>query len=91
MAIIIVIRSPHGLPTPMIPDTQAARAASPTPALDETLLAVIGILHAVQLQSSIAGWMRAGALLSECGMVWCDDPALVHTWAQRGREAMREL
>jgi hypothetical protein len=35
--------------------------------------------------------MYAGALLSERGTVWCDDPALVHTWSQRGREAMREL
>ena len=35
--------------------------------------------------------MYAGALLSERGMVWCDDPALVHTWAQRRREVMREL
>jgi hypothetical protein len=39
------------------------------------------------LQSSIAGWMRAGALLSERGEVWCGDPALVHEWALRGREA----
>jgi hypothetical protein len=35
--------------------------------------------------------MRAGALLSERGAVWSDDPALVDTWAQRGREAVREL
>jgi hypothetical protein len=38
-------------------------AADGSPAtLDETLLAVIGILHAARLQSSIAGWLRAGAL-----------------------------
>ena len=72
-------------------DAQAACAASPTPVLDETLLAVIGILHATRLQDNIAGWMHAGALLSERGTVWCDDLTLVHTWAQRGREAMREL
>ena len=58
---------------------------------DETLLAVVGILHAARLQSSVAGWMRAGALLSERGEVWCDEPALVHAWALRGREAMQEL
>lgn len=64
--------------------------------LDETLLAVIGILHAARLQSSIAGWLRAGALLqprpqSERGVEWFDDPALMREWARRGREAMREL
>ena len=61
--------------------------------LDETLLAVIGILHAARLQSSIAGWLRAGALRpqSERGAEWFDDPALVGEWARRGREAMREL
>jgi hypothetical protein len=42
---------------------------------------------AARLQSSIAGWMRAGALLSERGKVWCGDPALVHKWALHGREA----
>jgi hypothetical protein len=31
--------------------------------IDETLLAVIGILHDARLQSSVAGWLRAGALL----------------------------
>jgi hypothetical protein len=35
---------------------------APAPAFDETLLAVIGILHAARLQCSIAGWLRAGAL-----------------------------
>jgi hypothetical protein len=67
--------------------------------LDETLLAVIGILHAARLQSSVAGWLRASALfqpLSEHGdddgtKAWCDDPVLVHAWASRGREAMHEL
>jgi hypothetical protein len=64
--------------------------------LDETLLAVIGMLHAARLQSSIAGWLRAGALLqprprSERGAEWFDDPALMREWACRGREAMREL
>ncbi len=83
-------------PAPLLPTANdpSARAGLPlptTPALDETLLAVIGILHAARLQSSIAGWVRAGALLSERGAAWCDDPALVHTWAQRGREAAREL
>jgi hypothetical protein len=46
----------------------AAGGTSPAPApaavFDETLLAVIGILHAARLQSSIAAWVRAGALLS---------------------------
>jgi len=86
MTIVIVVHSPH--------DCQRyaqAHAASPTPALDETLLAVIGILHTARLQNNIAGWMCAGALLSERGTVWCDDPALVHVWAQRGHDAMQEL
>ena len=71
--------------------------------LDETLLAVIGILHAARMQSSVAGWLRAGALIqprsqprpqrphSERGVEWFDDPVLVREWAQSGREAMREL
>jgi hypothetical protein len=70
----------------------ATTAAAPEPALDETLLGVVGILHAARLQSSIAGWMHDGALRSGgCSEVWCDDPALVHTWALRGRDAMQEL
>ena len=52
---------------------------------------MIGILHAARLQDNVAGWMCAGALLSERGTVWCDDSTLVRTWAQRGREAMQEL
>lgn len=80
---------------------------APTAAFDETLLAVIGILHAARLQSSIAGWLRASPLflpLSERGSggdggdgdgdgakAWCDDPVLVRAWASRGREAMHEL
>jgi hypothetical protein len=75
--------------------TAAAHDDADAPAsssfFDETLLAVVGILHAARLQSSIAGWVRAGALLSGRGEVWCDDPALVHAWALRGREAMQEL
>ncbi|KAH9035185.1 hypothetical protein EDB85DRAFT_2073481 [Lactarius pseudohatsudake] len=64
--------------------------------LDETLLAVIGILHAARLQSNVAGWLRAGALIQarpslEGGAEWFDDPALMHHWARRGREAMHEL
>jgi hypothetical protein len=64
--------------------------------LDETLLAVIGILHAARLQSSVAGWLRAGALLRSQSQdskaaEWFDDPALMSEWACRGREAMREL
>ncbi|KAH9010217.1 hypothetical protein EDB84DRAFT_1280001 [Lactarius hengduanensis] len=64
--------------------------------LDETLLAVIGILHAARLQSNVAGWLRAGALIQPCpslegGAEWFDDPALMHHWARRGREAMHEL
>jgi hypothetical protein len=69
---------------------------------DETLLAVIGILHTARLQSSIAGWMRAGALSLPSssaerdtdpgdGKTWYDDPILVRAWASRGCEAMREL
>ena len=67
---------------------------------DETLLAVIGILHAARLESSVAGWLRAGALfqpLSEGGSgdgeakVWFDDPGLMRAWASRGRAAMHEL
>ena len=61
---------------------------------DETLLAVIGILHAARMQSSIAGWLRAGGLQSpssERGAAWYEDPASVRTWARRGREAMQEL
>jgi hypothetical protein len=71
--------------------TAAVPASAPEPALDETLLGVVGILHAARLQSSIAGWMHDGALLSERSEVWCGDPALVHTWALRGRDAMQEL
>ena len=66
--------------------------------LDETLLAVIGILHAARLQSSVAGWLRAGALLrsqprqqQHTPTEWFDDPALMNEWACRGREAMSEL
>lgn len=64
--------------------------------LDETLLAVIGILHAARLQSNVAGWLRAGALIQprpslEGGAEWFDYPALMHHWARRGREAMHEL
>jgi hypothetical protein len=70
--------------------------------LDETLLAVIGVLHAARLQSSVAGWLRAGALIQprrsqsrrpqlERGEEWFDHPELVRQWAQSGREAMREL
>jgi hypothetical protein len=84
----------------------AADGTSPAAAvLDETLLAVIGVLHAARLQSSVAGWLRAGALLyppfSERasvvgdgggdGETWCHDPVLVREWASRGREAMHEL
>jgi hypothetical protein len=72
-------------------DASAAAAPRRESALDETLLAVVGILHAARLQSSIAGWMRAGGLLSGRDRVWCDDIDLVHMWALRGREAMREL
>lgn len=39
-----------------------ASPATPAVVFDETLLAVIGILHAARLQCSIAGWLRAGAL-----------------------------
>ncbi|KAH9059658.1 hypothetical protein EDB87DRAFT_1684509 [Lactarius vividus] len=64
--------------------------------LDETLLAVIGILHAARLQSNIAGWLRASALIQPRpslggGAEWFDYPALMHQWALRGREAMHEL
>jgi hypothetical protein len=64
--------------------------------IDETLLAVIGILHDARLQSSVAGWLRAGALLRSQpehsrSAEWFDDPALMSEWACRGREAMREL
>jgi hypothetical protein len=66
---------------------------------------VIGILHAAQLQSSIAGWLRAGAFFlppfSERASVmsngdaktrtWCDDPILIPALASRGREAMHGL
>ena len=83
-----------------VPATTTADGAPA--AFDETLLAVIGILHAARLESSVAGWLRAGALflpLSERGggdsggdaKAWCDDPALVSAWAGRGREAMHEL
>ena len=67
--------------------------------LDETLLAVIGILHAARLQSSVAGWLHAGALLRSQPQLqrqhttteWFDDPVLMSEWACRGREAMSEL
>ena len=67
--------------------------------LDETLLAVIGILHAARLQSNVAGWLRAGALLrsrpqqqrQHTPTEWFDDPVLMSEWACRGREAMSEL
>ncbi|KAH9013649.1 hypothetical protein EDB83DRAFT_2299667 [Lactarius deliciosus] len=64
--------------------------------LDETLLAVIGILHAARLQSNVAGWLRAGALIQprpslKGGAEWFDHPVLMHHWARRGREAMHEL
>ena len=89
----------------MIPTSSADGDAASPAAFDETLLAVIGILHAARLQSSIAGWLRAGALLSlpssssaerdgggpGDGKTWYDDPVLVRAWASRGREAMREL
>ena len=45
---------------PATDGTSPAEAA----VFDETLLAVIGILHAARLQCSIAGWVRAGALFS---------------------------
>ena len=78
----------------------ATTAEGDSATFDETLLAVIGILHAARLESSVAGWLRAGALfqpLSEGGSgdgeakVWFDDPGLVRAWARRGREAMHEL
>lgn len=80
------------------PDGAPAAAA----AFDETLLAVIGILHAARLQSSIAGWLCTGALflppdkrggagVGSDRKAWCDDPVLVGAWASRGREAMHEL
>ncbi len=84
----------------------AAAANDVSATYDETLLAVIGVLHAARLQSSIAGWLRASALFlppsSGCARgdgddldamtrTWCDDPVLVHAWASGGREAMREL
>lgn len=87
--------------SPPAPQPAAAAGvnAPSEPALDETLLGVIGILHAARLQSNIAGWLRAGALLllsepeqqQQHGTMWCEDPALVHAWACRGREAMEEL
>jgi hypothetical protein len=43
-------------------DGGASPAPAPAAVLDETLLAVIGILHAARLQCSIAGWLRARAL-----------------------------
>jgi hypothetical protein len=85
----------------------AADGASPAAVFDETLLAVIGILHAARLQCNVAGWLRAGALFSPPpfseratssvmgasgdAKTWCDDPVLVRAWASRGREAMHEL
>ena len=68
--------------------------------LDETLLAVIGILHAARVQSNIAGWLRAGSLLllpperadaDDAAKVWFEEADLVREWARRGRDAMREL
>ncbi|KAI9507410.1 hypothetical protein F5148DRAFT_1285244 [Russula earlei] len=73
------------------PATDSADTPAKAPVLDETLLAVIGILHAARLQSSIAGWLYAGALLQENGVAWYEDAALVRLWARRGREAMQEL
>ena len=90
-----------------IADGGDGASPSPPPAgvFDETLLAVIGILHAARLQCSIAGWLRAGALFhpappfsepeperaGDAAKTWCDDPVLVRAWAGRGREAMHEL
>ncbi|KAI0246242.1 hypothetical protein BJV78DRAFT_1135588 [Lactifluus subvellereus] len=81
-------------------DSAAAEKEESLLLVDETLLAVIGILHAARLQSSVAGWLRAGALVAsagceglerEQGAVWFEDAALVREWARRGREAMRAL
>ncbi|KAH9955667.1 hypothetical protein BC827DRAFT_1140825 [Russula dissimulans] len=75
-------------------DSARASASAPAPVHgvpDETLLAVIGILHAARMQSSIAGWLCAGALQSERGAAWYEDPVSVRAWARRGREAMQEL
>ena len=56
---------------------------------DEMLLAFIGILYAARLQSSIAGWVRAGVRLQswpqlERGAERFDDPVLMHEWACHG-------
>ena len=80
--------------------TADAFAEEESPVVDETLLAVIGILHAARVQSSVAGWLRAGALVAcgreggekrEQGAVWFEDAALVRQWARRGRQAMWAL
>ncbi|KAI0052785.1 hypothetical protein FA95DRAFT_1601484 [Auriscalpium vulgare] len=41
---------------------QALANANPDPQLDETLLAVVGILHSVRLQDNVAAWVRSGGL-----------------------------
>jgi hypothetical protein len=84
-------QQPQPQPQPQQPSTTTRVDVEES--FDETLLAVIGILHAARLQSSIAGWLRAGALLlsERGGSVWFEDTALVREWARRGREAMREL
>lgn len=75
--------------TAVAADGAGAGGASPAPAavFDETLLAVIGILHAARLQCSIAGWLRAGALLlpppisdSEHASAVGDADAKTRTW-----------
>jgi hypothetical protein len=84
--------------------TIVSDGGAPAAAFDETLLAVIGILHAARLESSVAGWLRADALFllldkrgggdgdgDGAAKAWCDDPVLVRAWASRGREAMHEL
>ncbi|KAG9112048.1 hypothetical protein FRC07_007993, partial [Ceratobasidium sp. 392] len=52
-----------GKPTPdMGPSKQQYYKALRAAPFDKTLIAVIGVLHAVQHESSIVGWMRAGGM-----------------------------
>ncbi|KAI0259579.1 hypothetical protein BC834DRAFT_974132 [Gloeopeniophorella convolvens] len=64
--------------------------------VDETLLRVVGVLHAARAQSNVAGWLRAGALGgadvdADGGAEWFEDAAAARRWADAGRAALREL
>jgi hypothetical protein len=64
-----------------------------------TLLAVIGILNAIQHERNISYWMRAGGLALQTTISrdeaaledWLQNPDLLRHWTGRGMDVLRDL